>query len=223
MPPRTQPLFRWMAAAALAGVAIGARADLIKVSPFLPPQNAPSAVNQNSEVKYMGWVETADGTLYRLYDPAKKAGVFLKVGDKDTNLDVTVKQHDNDRDTLTVEHGGQTLTLADNDTKVSSSGALPQMIPGPVMTSGPVQNFSPAVTNTVVLNPTPADEQRRLEAVAAEVARRRALREQAQQQAQMQQPGAVQQPPAAPTRQDLQQQMQYQQQQGRPRNNRRGQ
>jgi hypothetical protein len=33
-----------------------------------------------------------------------------------------------------------------------------------------------------VLNPTPADEQRRLDAVAAEVARRRALREQATQQ-----------------------------------------
>jgi hypothetical protein len=34
----------------------------------------------------------------------------------------------------------------------------------------------------VVLNPTPADEARRLEAVASEVARRRAMREQASQQ-----------------------------------------
>jgi len=34
----------------------------------------------------------------------------------------------------------------------------------------------------VVLNPSPADEQRRLEAVASEVARRRAMREQATQQ-----------------------------------------
>ena len=38
------------------------------------------------------------------------------------------------------------------------------------------------MTQAVVLNPTPADEQRRLDAVAAEVARRRALREQATQQ-----------------------------------------
>jgi hypothetical protein len=49
----------------------------------------------------------------------------------------------------------------------------------------PVQNTPPmpaAVTNSVVLNPTPQQEQARLEAVAAEVARRRALREQAAQQ-----------------------------------------
>ena len=37
----------------------------------------------------------------------------------------------------------------------------------------------PAIAQSVVINPTPADEQRRLEAVAAEVARRRQLREQA--------------------------------------------
>ncbi len=206
-----------MAAVALAGVATGGRADLIKVSPFLPPQNSASAVTQNSEVKYMGWVETPQGTLYRVYDPARKAGAFLKVGEKDTNLDVAVKQHDNDRDTLTVEHGGQTLTLPENDSKVSSSGLLPQMIPSPIGPSGGMPNVSPAVTQSVVLNPTPADEQRRLEAVAAEVARRRALREQAQQQMQMQ-TGAA--PPAAPTRQDYQAQ---QQNPGRQRNNRRSQ
>ena len=49
--------------------------------------------------------------------------------------------------------------------------------PPPQMT-----NVPPAVTQAVVVNPTPADEQRRLEAVASEVARRRALREQASQQ-----------------------------------------
>jgi hypothetical protein len=42
---------------------------------------------------------------------------------------------------------------------------------------------SNAITQSVVANPTPADEQRRLEAVAAEVRRRRALREQASLQA----------------------------------------
>jgi hypothetical protein len=54
-------------------------------------------------------------------------------------------------------------------------------MPPPVLTPAPT-NVSPAVTQAVVLNPTPADEQRRLDAVAAEVARRRALREQATQQ-----------------------------------------
>jgi len=54
----------------------------------------------------------------------------------------------------------------------------PPGAPGPA----PAVNVAPAVTQSVVVNPTPADEQRRLEAVAAEVARRRALREQASQQ-----------------------------------------
>lgn len=40
-----------------------------------------------------------------------------------------------------------------------------------------VRPFFPSVTGTVIGNPTPEEEQRRLEAVAAEVARRRALRE----------------------------------------------
>jgi hypothetical protein len=43
-------------------------------------------------------------------------------------------------------------------------------------------NVPVAVTQAVVLNPTPADEARRLDAVAAEVQRRRALRDQAAQQ-----------------------------------------
>jgi len=59
-----------------------------------------------------------------------------------------------------------------------SSGAAAQAMPPPVVAT----NVGPAVTQTVVLNPTPADEQKRLDAVAAEVARRRALREQATQQ-----------------------------------------
>ena len=54
--------------------------------------------------------------------------------------------------------------------------APPQAMPAPP------PNVAPAVMQSVVLNPTPADEQRRLEAVASEVARRRAMREQATQQ-----------------------------------------
>jgi hypothetical protein len=56
----------------------------------------------------------------------------------------------------------------------------------------------PAIANSVVVNPTPADEQKRLEAVASEVARRRQLREQASQPGGVSAPGApqvIQQPP----------------------------
>lgn len=205
-----------LAATACLLVAGGARAELIKVSPFMPPQSAASAApSQNAPLLYMGWIETSEGRLYRVVDPAKKTGTFLKPGEKDTNLDVTIKQHDEDRDTVTIEHGGQTLTLQQHESKVTSSGAVPQGIPPPPMPM-PMPNVSPAVTQSVVVNPTPADEQRRLEAVAAEVARRRALREQAQQAQQAGQPVVAPPPPNA-VRQDYQQLQQQQQNIGRQR------
>jgi len=61
---------------------------------------------------------------------------------------------------------------------VSSGSAAQNMAPPPPQMS----NVPQAVTQAVVVNPTPADEARRLEAVASEVARRRALREQVSQQ-----------------------------------------
>jgi hypothetical protein len=192
-------------------IAAPARSELIKVSPFLPPQSASATPTSNAPLQYMGWIDNTDGRLYRIVDPAQKKGVFLKVGERDTNLDVSIKQHDDDHDTVTIEHGGQTLTLAQHEAKVLAGAMGAQMIPPPPMPM-PMPNVSPAVTQSVVLNPTQADEQKRLEAVAAEVARRRALREQAQQQAQ--QNAGVQQPvnpnPPTVTRQDLQQQMMQQ-------------
>lgn len=157
------------------------RAELIKVSPFLPPQGAAANPTANAPLEYRGSYEVGNVEQYRIVDPARKAGAFLKVGERDDNLDISLKQHDANSDTVVVEHGGQTLTLSLRVAKVISSGAVPQMLaPPPIATSTP--NVLPAVTQTVVPNPTQADEQRRLEAVAAEVARRRALREQAAQQ-----------------------------------------
>jgi hypothetical protein len=51
---------------------------------------------------------------------------------------------------------------------------------GPLPVAG---NAGNAITASVKVNPTPADEARRLEAVAAEVRRRRALRQAAAEQA----------------------------------------
>jgi citrate lyase alpha subunit len=116
--------------------------------------------------------------------------------ERDTTLDVVAKHFNAtpDRETLVVEHQGRTLTLAQRVSKVVSSGsAVQNMAPPPVMT-----NVPPAVTQSVVVNPTPADEARRLEAVASEVARRRALREQASQQMGQSQPMPAPQPQVQP-------------------------
>ena len=174
---------------ALAVVALGAAnsasAQLAAKSPFMPPQAAAAGPTAGAPLEYRGYIETSEGTQYRLYDPAKKVGIWVKLNEKNPDFDVLAKQHDGGQKTLTIEHQGKTLTLAEREAKVVSAGAVPA--PMPVNLAAPVAapaaaNVAPAVTQSVVLNPTPADEQRRLDAVAAEVARRRALREQATQQ-----------------------------------------
>ena len=198
MKPRP-PLSRSLA---LAGLVLGAVAPLVAQnnSPFLPVASAVSAATPTAgaPLQYKGFMEDSNGTKYRIHDPARKSGAWLKLNERDTSFDITVKQAGPNNATVVVEYQGRTITLALPEPKVGSSGsaaaAAPVMAPPPQMT-----NVPPAVTQAVVVNPTPADEQRRLQAVADEVSRRRALREQAQQQ--MNQggpPGGATQPPGVP-------------------------
>lgn len=172
-------LFRSLFAVALTFGAVDPLcAQLASKSPFLPPQAAAAAgPTAGAPIEYRAYMSTSEGMLFRIYDPAKKAGTWVKLNERNSDLDVLVKQSDDSHATITVEHGGKTLTLAARESKVVSAGSAPAMPAPPVAAA----NVPAAVTQAVVLNPTPADEQRRLEAVAAEVARRRALREQATQ------------------------------------------
>lgn len=180
---RTLPLSRF----ALAGLSLLAaarlNAQLAANSPFQPvPSSAPAAAVADTQLKYGGFIQTSEGTLYRISDPSRKAAAFVKLNQRDETLGVTVKQHDTNSNSVTVDFGGRTLTLAEPKVKIVSNGGMPA--PAPVTVPGvppagiATTNMSPAVTASVVANPTPADEQRRLDAVAAEVARRRAMREQ---------------------------------------------
>lgn len=162
------------------GIVVVAGAQPVAVSPFLPPAAANSAVpTAGAPLEFRGFMETSEGQRFRLYDPAGKKGSWVKLNERDPALDVVVKQFNSEpnAETLVVEHQGRTLTLAQRVAKVVSAGAAVQNLPPPAMSNVPT-----AVTQSVVVNPTPADEARRLEAVASEVARRRALREQAAQQ-----------------------------------------
>ena len=168
----------------LVGVALGAtlqaNAQLAAKSPFMPPPAATNTPTAGAPLEYRGYMETSEGLQFRIHDPAKKTGMWVKLNERNADFDLTAKLHDTGQQTLTIEYQGKTLTLEERKSKVVSSGAAAQAMPPP---AAPVQtNVPPAVTQAVVLNPTPADEQRRLDAVASEVARRRALREQATQQ-----------------------------------------
>ena len=192
-------------ACAIAVVVAGSSGNLASAqsgtrSPFLPPQaSGPAAPTQGAPLEYRGYMVTSEGTQYRLYDPAKKAGTWVKLNERNPDFEVVAKQFDRDRNTLVIEHQGRTLTLAERESKIVSAGNAASALPQPVQppAAAPAINVAPAVTQTVVVNPSPADEQKRLEAVASEVARRRALREQATQQVGQPQP-AMPQPGVPP-------------------------
>jgi hypothetical protein len=195
MPLRTSTLRRVVLAAIALAAGGRAWAQLAPSSPFLPaPAKGPAGPTAGAPLEYRGYIETPEGRQFRLYDPARKAGEWIKLNERNQTLDATAKQYDSGNNTLTVEYQGRTLTLAGREPKIVSSGSAPAM-PPPMPVAAPMPA---AVTQSVVVNPTPAQEQQRLEAVAAEVARRRALREQATQQINQggPPPGVV--PPQAP-------------------------
>src|SRR4051794_5422692 len=106
-----------------------ADAELTSRSPFMPPQAAASNTPaQNAPLEFGGYMDSpSDGRLYRITvkekDPARRAsgstGVWVKLNERNPDLDVMIKQHDESQKpaTITIEHQGKTLTLAEKEGK----------------------------------------------------------------------------------------------------------
>ena len=184
--------FAIVSASAALGWGGSLRADLAQSSPFLPLSltAAGGPAGPAGPVELRGIMSNSDGTAYCIYDTAKKTSAWVKLNE--AGNDFVVRSADPAGDSVTVDFRGQSLKLVLRTAKVASAGA-----------GG--AGAAPAPPNTdssaVVLNPSPVDEQRRLDAVAQEVRRRRLERERAAQAAQPgggQAPGAT--PPAVPNR-----------------------
>jgi len=161
----------WILALLLIGGVLSQRVQaqsISTVSPFLPQSGATTAVTENSPIELRGILATASGPLFGLFDPVKKLGGWVKL--KEAGRDFTVLSHDAANDAVTVEYQGRVLSLALKASKIESmpamAVALPRSMTGPQIASAPT-----------------VDEAKRLEAVAAEVARRRQQRQAAMQQA----------------------------------------
>jgi hypothetical protein len=157
--------------------AVPARAELAQSSPFLPANAAAAgaAAGPSGPVELRGVMSTPDGAAFCIYDTAKKKDAW--VGLNESGHDFVVKSADPSSDTVTVDYQGRSMKLTLRAAKVTSAGSAA------AATGVPPVNPAMAVPN-VVLNPTPADEQRRLDAVAQEVRRRRMERERASQDVQ---------------------------------------
>jgi hypothetical protein len=162
--------------AAMAATAASAVADLAQSSPFMPSSLAASAAKGGpaGPVELRGVMSTSDGTEYCIYDTVKRTSAW--VGLNEPGNAFVVKSADPNGESVTVEFQGRTVNLELRTGKVVSGGtAAPQQ--------GSMVFDRSSITQSVVLNPSPADEQRRLDAVAAEVRRRRQERERASQAA----------------------------------------
>ena len=158
--------------------AVPVRAQLATTSPFMPPKSASTAApTADAPLEFRGVAELPEGTAFRVFDPSRKTGAWVRLNERDPDLGVIVKQHDPAHDTVTVEHQGRTLTLALRQSKVASSGAA--MAPAVMM---PPQMQVPTVASMAQTAPAAPLQQAQIDAVAAAVQQRRALRDQATQQ-----------------------------------------
>jgi hypothetical protein len=170
-------------ALALAALAPRLRADLAPASPFLPPNTVAqgAAAGPSGPIELRGIMATSEGVQYCIYDSATKKDTW--VGLNEPGHDFVVRTADSGQDRASVEYQGRILRLDLHAARVSSSGAAGQ----PPMAS--------AIATAQTLSTSPADEQKRLDAVAQEVRRRRLERERA-----MQVPPGAPAPGAAPNR-----------------------
>ncbi len=135
-------------------------------SPFMPAQsvNAAPVVAENAALEFRGFVSTREGLLFGIYDRTRNTGAWVRQGERGGEFNVVA--YDAANEWVTVEYQGQKLTLSLPSARVGQ--AAPSAVPAPA-SNGAIPTVSSA-------NP---DEQRRLESVAAEVRRRRALRQSA--------------------------------------------
>jgi hypothetical protein len=163
------------------GASLSAAPSVSSVSPFLPP-DAPAVVPgttgaQGAPIEFRGVVAMGGRQRFNFFDPARKQSAWVGLAESGSPYRVTA--YDDARESVTVEVEGRVLTLALEKAKIGSAPppANVPMVAGATAGAAAVATPSPGVA-PIVLNPTPADESKRLATIAAEIRRRRALRQQ---------------------------------------------
>ncbi|MCS6244471.1 MAG: hypothetical protein H2172_11525 [Opitutus sp.] len=136
-------------------------------SPFLQRSSAVALPTHSeaSTLEFRGVISTSAGTLFGLYDRTRNQGAWVRQNEK--GADFNVLAYDAANAVVTVDYQGQKLSLALSSAKIET--AAPSLIP--MIAAAPLA--APATPAVNGANPT---DQRKLESIAAEVRRRRALR-----------------------------------------------
>src|SRR5882724_9082574 len=141
-------------------------ADSASDSPFLPPNTGGAAVvSDGAPIELHGIMNMPDGMRFSIFDPAKKSATWVRANERGLPFLVHDYGVVDGSDQVKVDYQGNTLTLGLKTAKIGAM-AVPQVIAGgPVMGGGGPMGRGPnAITNSVVVNPTPADEAARLQA-----------------------------------------------------------
>ncbi len=149
--------------------------NLVERSPFASPgvTNVEPVNEAPAQLEFRGIATDDSGTIFSVYDLTASRGYWVREGESGA---VTVKSYDSVSNQLVVEQGGRMVPLQLKRASIQAGAAMPvAAVPMPGNASGGSNN-RPTVN--------PAADTQRLEAVAAEVRRRRALRNAAQTGAQ---------------------------------------
>jgi hypothetical protein len=142
-------------------------------SPFSRPKvdgPAAAAPEQEQELQFIGTFGDGAAKRFCIYNIPKNRSQWLTVGQTGSD-DLVVDSFDSAEKVVQVRFGSRSLTLPLQSARITAVARPAVGVPATAPGS--------SLTNTVKVNPTPADERARLEAVAAEVRRRRALRQSA--------------------------------------------
>jgi hypothetical protein len=162
---------------------------LMDSSPFLPAGAAPAAVATDGPIEFHGYLATAEGEKFSIYSPATKTAMWVGLNEKGRPFVVRSHKTVNSTDQITVDYQGQSLVLALKAPKIAALAVSASPVFGP-------NGGMPLVTAPAVQTPPPSlPAGASLDEWAAEVQRRRALRQQTPAQTV---PAPVAPAPAAP-------------------------
>ena len=139
---------------------------LISNSPFVGPSpvGAQPANPETANVEFRGVIASRDGTVFGLYDRSRNQGAWVR--QNESGADFNVLAYDEANAVVSLVYQGQKLSLSLSPTKIETAAPsyTPQIAAAPMGAPTTVNGASP-------------NDQRKLEAIATEVRRRRALRQ----------------------------------------------
>ena len=140
--------------------------SLLKNSPFGPSMLVEKPLEQSHPLEFKGILVENGTTYFSIHDPETTRSAWAQLHEK-TKLDFEVLAYNPSHRQITVNHRGTEIKLV-----------LPAIGQQQDRATTRNQNALMANTNTVAKPPLPTNEATRLSNIAAEIKRRRALRQQ---------------------------------------------